>query len=181
MGIYRWHISRKLDRPDEEGREWVDVIVTPAAGGFTKTFGALRFRAPVELPSESLVSWRTGRDSELEGTTTEDALLRALEDRNAVDREAARGTMGARRRLVEDMVFLQVIDDEKAYAQLWGKLMKSGDWPDVTDLVAFPGARWLDYTQASRRMARNLYFKVLGETEAGESAEGEEESHASKR
>ncbi len=181
MGIYRWYISRKLDRSDEEGRGWIDVTVTPAAGGFAKSFGALRFRAPAELPSERLVSWRMDRDSELEGTTTEDALLWALADRNAVDREAARGAMGARRRLVEDMVFLQIVADEKAYAQLWGKLMESGDWPDVTDLVAFPGARWLDYTQASRRMARNLYLKVLGEVEGGESVKGEENSHASKR
>lgn len=174
MAIYRWYISRKPDRPDNEGRGWINVIVTPAASGFQKRFGALRFRAPAQLPPERLVSWRMDRDAELEGSTTEDALHWALADQNAVDRGAARRATGTRRRLVEDMVLLQVVDDEDAYAQIWEKLMGSGDWPDVTELVSFPGASWLDYTQASRRMAKDLYRKVLGEAE-----EGEEESRAS--
>jgi hypothetical protein len=175
MSIFRWHISRK---PEGRGRGWIDVTITPAAGRFAQTFGALRLRGPAELPSESLASWKTGRDSQLEGATTEDALLRALASRNAVDREAARAVSREGRRLVEDMVFLQVVDDEKAYTELWEKLVEAGDWPDVTDLVEFPGARWLDYTRASRRMARNLYVKVLGEEEARGPTRGKGESNA---
>ena len=175
MRIFRWHMTRK---PEGTGTGWIEVIITPAAGRFAKTFGALRLRGPAGLPPESLASWNTASGAQLEGTTSEEALLLALARRNAVDREAASAASSEGRRLVEDMVLLQMVDDERGYSELWGKLKEAGDWPDVTELVTFPGARWLDYTRASRRMARDIYRKVLGEEEARGPARGKEESNA---
>jgi hypothetical protein len=63
------------------------------------------------------------------------------------------------------MVFLQLVKDENVYMKIWDNKKKAGDWPDLTDLVFFDQAQWIDFTHSSRKMAKELYLKALGELE----------------
>jgi hypothetical protein len=167
MKIYRWHISRKFDEPqaDAEMEAAVDVIVTPAADRFPISFFEESPRAILDLPPEELNWWQIGDEFELEGTTSERAMIEVLATKNLFPEATAPASPAIERQIVEDMVFLQVVKDEDLYRKMWGSKKEARDWSDLTDLVSFDQAQWIDFTQSSRKMAKELYRKALGEVE----------------
>jgi hypothetical protein len=172
MRLYRWYVSRKVDdsREDTDKPRYVRVVITPAKADFAKHFRRLPPEARGDLPPDDLSLWRVGEEHELEGGTTERALLEALTERNPLTRDGIRGVAGAARRIVEDMVFLQLVEDEKAYAKLWEELRATEGWKDVTPLVTLGDAGWLDYTHQARALSKRLYSQVLAASR--ESQEG---------
>lgn len=164
MRIYRWHVVRKFAHPElnPELAGVVDVVITPARDHFP----SYRFeKAPnslFELPSDSLDFWESEDELKLEGWTKESTLLESIFERNllqhAKDIEVSRDD----RRIVEDMVLLQVLKkDERGFAEAWGKAKSDLDLPDVTDVATWKGAQWLDYTQPARQLTKRIYRKVL--------------------
>jgi hypothetical protein len=171
MGAYRWHISRKVEEreAETETEATVDVTITAATDAPPSTFAYEEPKLPRYLPPDEIMWWETPEGLQLEGTTSEDALLGALRERNRLSDGLAPEVEGEVREIVEDMVLVQLVEDENLYGQLWERLIREQGLPDVTELVKVKGAQWFDYTLPSRRMAKDLYREVLGEhEEAGE-------------
>lgn len=172
MRAYRWHVSRKVEQreADRETEATVDVTITAAKKAPPSGFAYEEPKVPRYLPPDKIKWWETPEGSQLEGTTSEAALLRALKERNRLADGLAPKLETEVRQIVEDMVLIQSVEDEDLYGKLWEKLLREQGLPDVTALVEVEAAQWFDYTLPSRRMAKELYLKVLGE--AGEMEEG---------
>jgi hypothetical protein len=167
MRAYRWHISRKVEEreAETEAEPTVDVTITAATDALPRTMVEEEPKAPRYLPPDEMMWWDTPEGSQLEGTTTEAALLQALTERNLLVEGLAPEVEDEERQIVEDMVLVQLVEDEERYGQLWEGLIGEQGLPDVTPLVEVEGAQWFDYTLPSRRMAKDLYRRVLGESE----------------
>lgn len=167
MKIYRWHISRKMRHPsmDSEGPQKIDVIITPAKEELVARFQKARPGSPRELPSDNLDWWESDESLQLEGWTTERVLLEALIKRNFFADAIRLEAPDEDRRIVEEMVLLELVWEEAVCEKLWLSLIEQEGWPDVSPLAEIEGSRWLDYTQPSRHLARDLYLRVLGEVE----------------
>jgi hypothetical protein len=167
---YRWHISRKVEETesDAEKKATVDVTITAEREGAPSHFAGKESIQPRHLPPDQIEWWETPEGSQLEGTTSEATLLKALTERNLLAEDLAPEVEAEERRIVEDMVLVQLVEDEGLYSQLWESLIKEQGLPDVTALVEVAGAQWFDYTIPSREMAKDLYYHVLGESEEKE-------------
>jgi hypothetical protein len=167
MRAYRWHISRKVEEREAgtEREATVDVTITAATDALPSTFADQEPKAPRYLPPDEITWWETAEGYQLEGTTSEAGLLRAVVDRNLLSEGMAPQPETEERRIVEDMVLVQLVEDEDLHGQLWERLIRDKGLPDVTGLVEVEGAQWFDYTLPSRSMASGLYREVLGESE----------------
>jgi hypothetical protein len=139
----------------------VDVVISPAR----KAFPTSRFSKPprtlFELPPDELEYWETDDEQQLEGWTHEEVLLKAVFDRNILRHAPEIETSPEERRIVEDMVLLQVVEDEDKFEDLWKKAKQELDLPDITGLAQVKRARWLDYTQPARNLTKQIYRRVL--------------------
>lgn len=163
MRIYRWHITRKLVNPslDAETSGKVDVIVTPAKEEFPIYKKKDLIRSHYELPKDDLGFWEDEDDLKLEGWTTEQALLQALLSRNLLEDASRIEASAADRRIVEDMVLLQVVEDTDTFSKIWNAAKEDQDLPELTGLVELKGARWIDFTLQARKLAKDIYHRVL--------------------
>ena len=164
MRIYRWHVVRKIAHPelDPELAGNVDVVITPARDHFPSYRFEKAPRSLFELPSDSLDFWEIEDELKLEGWTKESALLDSIFERNMLQHAKEIEVARVERRIVEDMVLLQVLKkDELGYAKAWEQAKSDLDLPDVTDLATWKGARWMDYTQPARQLSKRIYRKVL--------------------
>jgi hypothetical protein len=169
MHIYRWHISRKfVDAPPEGlGDQRVDVTITPRAEALLMSMPEATPLAMLGFHREDLGWWQIGEEHELEGSISEADLITVLAERN-LDPEAGNLADPQQRRIVEDMVLIQFVEDEESFEGLWSALRAEQGWPDVTDLAANIGAKWIDYTLRSRREVKQIYISLLGEAEQQE-------------
>ena len=172
--IMRWHINRLLEEEESVGgSRSVSVTITPQAEGkdIFKLAGVADPKELVNVKNDTLDWWDMNEENEIEGVIEERDLVGALMEKNVrpiseltetVDKETD-GVM-RERKIDEDMVFLQIVEDEKNLLNMLEDLRKGGPFPDVTGLSALGDDLWLDFTQQARRMAADQYQKVIGET-----------------
>ncbi len=174
VGILRWHISRKYEvEYDAEGKgkiktpNYIDVAITPAAE-------CLQDRKLEELASESsdnLEWWNDDEDEQLDGRATEEELITAITKKNIFSGCCQGiGSLEKDRKIEEDMVFLQIVDNTNLLEKKWDKLINKPGLHDVSDLTHIGSAKWVDYTAQARKMSAAMYQQVLGEGKEEESA-----------
>lgn len=163
MRIYRWHITRKLVNPsmDAETVGKVDVTVTPAKEDFPIYKTREGIRSVYELPEDDLGFWEDEDDLKLEGWTTESALLQVLLSQNLLEDASRVEASDEDRRIVEDMVLLQFVEDTDAFLKIWETAKADQDLPELTGLAMLDGVRWIDYTLPARKLAKEIYNRVL--------------------
>lgn len=167
MHIYRWHVSRKfVDVPpgSEEG-QLIDVTITPRADRLLMAMPEVTPRAMLGFNQEDLGWWQIGEEYELEGNLPERELIAVLAERNLDPEAGAFADPAEQRRIVEDMVLIQFVEEEETFDELWSALRAQRGWPDVTELARGVAAKWIDYTLRSRREVKEIYFNLLGEAE----------------
>ncbi len=163
LRVYRWHITRKLINPslDSDTAGKVDVNVTPAREDFPTNYFKKPIHTLYELPQDDLGFWENDDEFMLEGWTTEPLLLQALLHRNLIADASRIKVSEEDRRIVEDMVLLQVVEDVDAFTQIWKAAQEVRDLPDISGLVELKGARWTDFTSQARKLTKDIYNRVL--------------------
>jgi hypothetical protein len=172
--ILRWHINRLLEGEAEpvRGTRSFSVIITPQAEDkdIFRLAGVDDPRELGNIKNDTLDWWDMDDENEIEGVIEERDLIRALTEKNVspiseltetVEKET--DVVMRKRKIDEDMVFLQIVEDEKNLADILEGLRKDGPFPDVTGLAALGDDLWLDFTQQARKMAADQYQKVMGE------------------
>lgn len=175
VGILRWHVSRKyeLEYDTEAKKEtkpnYINVTITPAAE-------CLRDYKLEDLASESsdnLDWWAEDEDKQLDGRATEEELVMAITKKNIFSGCCQGiGILGKDRKIVEDMVFLQIVDRADLLEKKWKALIEKPGLSDVSDLIRTDDAKWIDFTTQARKMAALMYQQVLG---GGKEKESERE------
>lgn len=161
--IYRWHVTRKLNYPslNTDVIDKVDVTITPAMDDSYFYMMDIPLNSEHDLPDEKIGFWNHREELQLEGWTTERALMEALSNQNLIKAASKNLDSLEGRQIVEDMVFLQFVRNPEEFYRIWNELSKEQDLPDVTDLVITKEAYWVDYTIKARKLAKEMYNKVL--------------------
>lgn len=156
----RWHITR-LYR-EKSGAGYVEATIFREKSNFFKDANLKALEEVATILREELDWWNPDEDQQIVGYTTEQSLIDALSDKN-VDSSAKKDPKKIKeeRKIEEDMVFLQFLEDKLSFEQIWENLRLAEDLPDVSDLIERPDGRWVDFTKQAREMAANLYGQLL--------------------
>ena len=118
-------------------------------------------RDPTSLGQDSIEYWG---DQDLNGWGMVSDLERVVASQNWIEGDAAADS-ASERALREDAVLLQVVSEQEPFRGLHDSLAASavdGGPPDLHELITWEGARWIDFTQQARAMAKQVYDRVLG-------------------
>lgn len=171
---FRWHVLRKPTdaHSADDGSPPLYMGIARGTDHCAQKFIGWLHEPATDRPSTTIEDW--GQDSEVEGVVSEDELVAAvsrnyiLEPVSPTSRPPDTDELFRERRVVEDMVFVQLVRYRDGYDALLHSL--DGNWPDVTELVRFPHAVWVDYTQQARAEAKELYKQLLREDSPEEGA-----------
>jgi|GEM_PF-3352363 len=161
--IYRWHISRIIEDSVNNNSRLIWVTITPFDGDIP---GEDTFFDPgnlVRAQKDQLSWWSNEKDQRLEGLTTEKALIKSVIKKNALKKLKNSPIPPEKRKLTEDMVFLQFVPDKNAWDQARKKMKDQKDPSNLAPIVKLKEATWLDFTRQAREMSKDIYQKVLGE------------------
>jgi predicted metal-dependent hydrolase len=169
--ILRWHISRlyQEERLTSDVYHFVEVTITMQAKDILEEAGVDSLAGLAEVLRDDLDWWMTDESQLIKGLTTELTFMRALTRKNVLEVHENPDNVLQHRKLEEDMVFLQYVDEEALKKEL-ETLKKEEGLPVVSSLVKIDDAQWLDFTQQARKMSSIYYHRVLGEREEGDDA-----------
>ena len=167
--ILRWHISRIYEEQErKKGASHIEVTISPGSEkirALTEHSNTIskdnNYEEITDKKSDNLDWWQIGDEYQLEGWVTEKLLMNALKFKNVSSKVVAKGKNSEPRKIEEDMVFLQFIENEYALDSVWTKLNQSKHYPNLKGLVDIEESKWVDFTKKAREMAKNIYKSVL--------------------
>lgn len=163
--FFRWNISRVYQGGGlaEDGSRYVEVVITPQARDILDEVKAVDLPGLINVTRDRLQWWQSDEDQQIEGRLTENQFFEAISARTLLSEPMTTEAIWQQRRLEEDMVFLQYVDDERGLEEALAKLRTPDNRPDLTVLLDIDGAHWLDFTQQARKMAATHYRRAMGE------------------
>lgn len=163
--FFRWNISRVYQGGGlaEDGSRYVEVVITPQARDLLDAADVVDLPGLMNVTRDRLQWWQSDEEQQLEGRLTENQFFEAISTRTLLSEPMSTKAVWQQRRLEEDMVFLQCVDDERGLEEALAELQTIDSRPDLTVLLDIDGAYWLDFTQQARKMAATHYRRALGE------------------
>jgi hypothetical protein len=164
---FRWNISRVYQggRLAEDGSRYVQVVITPQARDILEAAEVDDLTGLMNVPRDRLQWWKEDEAEQIEGRLSESQFVETMSAKIPFAVRSTSEAVWEQRRLEEDMVFLQYVQDEIALEQALADPRKPDVRPDVSGLLNVDDAQWLDFTQQARKMAATHYSRALGEQE----------------
>ena len=162
---FRWHISRIVGKATSDQRD-VHVTITSETDKLREFLSEHESMGIADIQEDRLEWWH-GEKYEFEGYINEHTLLNVYIRQNIASDSKPRVYSFEERALEEDMVLLLFVPNSsqalfRKYYMPLKTQWNENEFPDVTSLAEIKEAIWLDFTLASRRMAKTLYQKVSG-------------------
>lgn len=172
LKIFRWYINRKYksQKIEKEGSSYIEVTITPENDQYSSPLHPQDLRDVAKLSNDKLEWWQKDEGKQLEGRTQEKTLIDALRTKSVFSESPELEIAPKERRIEEDMVFLHFVSNEEKLEDVWKNLKKQEPFPDLSPLIEIEEALWLDFTPQARKMAKTLYYKVLGEEQEDKDA-----------
>ncbi|MGD8987008.1 MAG: hypothetical protein PVH57_02525 [Syntrophobacterales bacterium] len=164
---FRWNITRVYQggRLAEDGSRYVEVVIIPQARDILDAAEVADLTGLMNVPRDRLQWWNEDEAEQIEGRLTESQFIEVMSAKIPFAVGSTPEAVWEQRRLEEDMVFLQYVQDEIALEQTLADPLEPAVRPDVSGLLSIDDAQWLDFTQQARKMAATHYRRALGEQE----------------
>ena len=160
MILLRWYIARIYDDiTTKSGDRYIEVVVTPIDEE-SKAARILTDRSTDTIPrlkEDDPLLWLDETEHGNMGFVNEKKLIAAISRRYRNSRKVRQEEILDVREIKEDMVFLQQIEESEDFNKIWDSVMRKENLLPLLRLKAY----WTDFTLQARKMASNIYDRVL--------------------
>jgi hypothetical protein len=166
--ILRWHVARiyREKKPKGYDSPMVEVTINPEVEDGSGQSSRKELISISEEKSDDLDRWDLDESRQIEGWVPENQWIDIIGERHASEKTLGLEKILEERRLVEDMVLLQIIKNgDQVLLKIYEELQKNEGHCNLEELMKMNNSSWLDFTQQAREMAKAVYRKAMGAEE----------------
>ena len=171
--LVRWYVSRLVSRTKEssEPKTFASMIITPAKNWETD-HGSLE--SLIDAKADNLSWWSDDESDEIDGIIESANLEEGIQQHSARRKAGGQAVTPEKpdRKIVEGMVFVQMLPDRGIYSEFKKSHDDSDKLTELSELARAKGSTWLDFTVQARELTGEVYANVMGgREETGDATE----------